>query len=300
MSAGVVRALVFAVLLVPALAALPSVAFAQQNFFARLGGGFQYGTTADSRSFASRELSSFYYFESGSAEIDLETPFLNYGQGIKGRLDLGYYFGDHFAAGLGFTYHSGMARTANTTYYSETTGWNDELLIEQETLEEKYKARYIGFTPQVTFCLDKSANFSPYLRVGAIIAFPTTVREFESDYYNNIGFEEETTNTQAEFHSRGRAAFGADCGLGFEYKFGGRIGIFAEANLIVLKHKPEEMVIEEYVIDNDPVSGYAIDGAVYRYTENYLEYYDSDFAILQEYMNLSSVGLTIGASFYIF
>lgn len=273
---------------------------AQHNFFVRVGGGYQHGTTADSRSMMNSAFGSFYSDGEFINEFENETPFINYGTNAGGRLEIGYGFGAHFSAGLAFSYHVGLARTWDSSLYTELTFWSGPVTINEESSEE-YKSSFWGLTPQVAFWLDREARFCPYVRGGAIIAFPTTNRVNSYQYeFNEPDGIQESNSMKMDYDSQGRIAVGLDAGLGAEFKLNERVGLYAEARLIILKHKPETLTINEYEDPEDPANALLNQGIEYTYTENTLDFLESDFKLMQEYMNLSSIGLTIGASFYLF
>jgi hypothetical protein len=198
-------------------------AFAQKNFYVKLGGGYNLGSTATldgpRNEIANGSVTSY-------EKVDIA-----FGKGLNFGGAVGYMFNKYVGTELNISYLLGGTTTtkSSTTISTSSSSYNSD-----------FSATMLSFIPSIVIT-PGFEKINPYTRFGLIIGLPTMtgISEISSTFMGNTN----TTNQTRIFN--GGLAVGLQSTIGIDYKINEKISIFGELTSNNLNYSPKKGEVTE-------------------------------------------------------
>ncbi|MFA9212866.1 MAG: outer membrane beta-barrel protein [Candidatus Methylacidiphilales bacterium] len=198
-------------------------AFAQKNFYLKLNGAYNLGTTATLNGLSNQT-------QSGTVTTN-EIVELAFGKGINFGGAVGYMFNKNIGTELNISYLLGGTTTAKNSSNSSTSS---------NSINLDYSSTMLSFIPSIVIT-PGFEKINPYARFGLIIGVPTVTGKLSNS--NTFNGETNTTNQTTIFN--GSLAFGSQSAFGIDYKINDKFSLFGELNFTSLTYTPTKGEITE-------------------------------------------------------
>ncbi|MBK0403604.1 outer membrane beta-barrel protein [Adhaeribacter sp. BT258] len=206
-----------------------SVEAPAQSFYAKLGGGYNFGLNSGII-FKSTENTHYSDVANPANSQKYERVNLKLGQGGIFGGSLGYMFNNNVGFELGINYLAGE----KTTYKSEVnyTSDNPSVLPYSYSLTNTYQSQIVLVQPSLVIATDLP-KLNPYTRIGLVIA--NGIIKHTQSFSNSKGESEEN-----KFKYSGGAHLGLQAAIGLNFKLNDKISIFTEGTFNNINFAPEK------------------------------------------------------------
>ncbi|HLG02502.1 MAG TPA: outer membrane beta-barrel protein [Bacteroidia bacterium] len=180
----------------------------------------------------------------GSNSVETETTdteegvYSSFGKGILPGLYVGYMFNENWGAELGFGMLMGQEVTITFSETNPTTNVTSNAT-------ETYKGKMMRITPGIRYYAG-SDNLRPYLRMGFVIGVGG---KLEYTYHKVTTNPSQTNTYDDAWEFSGAPAFGFSSGLGIQYMFSDKFGVFGEVGAIFQKWAPAKAMATKSMVD---------------------------------------------------
>ena len=216
--------------------AIMSTLFATQSYsqglYVSAGGGYGFSMAPNS------SFSAIDYTRNPSGSGTVETYKISNGTGSFGR-------GLQFGATVGYMFSENIGAELNVGYLvgSKITNTDTELKNNGDTYSSIATAsgNMLRLTPALRFSLGKD-KLKPYMRVGLVIGVGNKI----VSKYSSTNFDVSNGKTnidQSEMAITGGVSMGFAAGIGVNYMFSDKVGIFAELGIISQAWAPSKSVL---------------------------------------------------------
>jgi len=256
--------------------------FAQKSFYAKLDGGYNWGTTSALYSPGNRN--------SNGTITSYEKVDLAFGKGINVGGSIGFNINKYFSTELNISYFKGGSAEVKNSDVSSSSSSN---------YSSNFSATMIRFIPSIVFTpgLEK---INPYVRIGVIAGVSTlTIKQESSTTF--MGSSDKTIQTRV---MDGGMALGLQSAIGIDYKINDQFSVFGELNIINLSYTPKKSEVTESTLNGkDNLASLTTRQKKTEFVDSYIEdsaNSDPNTADKELAPNLpfSSVGLNIGVIFH--
>lgn len=273
--------------------AIMSTLFATQSYsqglYVSAGGGYGFSMAPNS-SFSATD-----YTRNPSGLGTVETYKISNGTGSFGR-------GLQFGATVGYMFSENIGAELNVGYLvgSKITNTDTELKNNGDTYSSTATAsgNMLRLTPALRFSVGKD-KLKPYMRVGLVIGVGSKiVSTYSSTDFNSSNGK--TNIDQSEMAVTGGVSMGFAAGIGVNYMFSDKVGIFAELGIISQAWAPSKSVLTKSTsngADNLPfmTTSQKETDYVNSYTTTSGTFSPGTPSIqLKQYAPFSSVGINVG------
>ncbi len=196
---------------------------AQKSFYAKLDGGYNWGTTSALYSPGNRN--------SNGTITSYEKVDLAFGKGINVGGSIGFNINKYFSTELNISYFKGGSVEVKNSDVSTSSSFSST---------SNFSATMIRFIPSIVFTpgLEK---INPYVRIGVIAGVSTlTIKQENSTTF--MGSSDKTNQTRI---MDGGVALGLQTAFGLSYKVNNKFSVFGELNIINLSYTPKKSEVTE-------------------------------------------------------
>jgi hypothetical protein len=195
-----------------------------QRFYVRAGGGYTWPGGAHHMT---SDYKVHYVVATNTYMESFADKRGSYGQGLTGTLALGYRFTDQLWVEGGPSYLAGKTYHGKEQYTGAFTG--------DVTRETYARMPALGAALVVS---PSGRQWRPYAKAGIIVGKPRIYNE-DREVFN-------TDHVRRQWEIKGKTAWGFQGGLGINYAFNARLGLFVEGIFRTLSFVPEKGTVTSY------------------------------------------------------
>ncbi|OYU94893.1 MAG: hypothetical protein CFE21_14535 [Bacteroidetes bacterium B1(2017)] len=258
--------------------------FAQKSVYVKLGGGYNFGTTA--------ALDGASNDNTNGTVTSMERVKLAFGKGVNFGGTAGYMFNKYVGAELNISYLLGGTTQVKS---SEMSSSSSNLF----TID--YSAKMLSFIPSIVIT-PGFEKINPYARFGMIMGIPTVTGKMESSY--TFGGNSSTSNSTIKLN--GGLAVGFQSAIGIDCKINDKFSVFGELTSTNLTYSPKKGEVIESKLDGvDNLANLTTRDKKIEFVDSYSE--DSSVMpdpntsqkSIKPSLPFSSLGLNIGVVFHL-